>query len=280
MKTSLYLRQAVTYFILLIALALFVFPFLLLLFNSFKTNAQIIESPIALPTSIMLDNFKIAYHEMNYLGSFMNSLLITCVSVAAILLFSSMTAHYFVRNRTKTNQLLFFMMIAAMIIPFQAIMIPLVSIYGQKLGWISAQPQLTLIFMYIGFGSSLAVFIYHGFIKSVPAELEEAARIDGCNLRQTFFKVVVPILKPTSVTIGILHVLWIWNDFLLPVLILQNAGKDKLTLPLAVQVFNGTYSSDYEKFLPAVVMIILPILILYLFAQRFIIQGVTQGSIK
>ncbi|CAH0118076.1 MULTISPECIES: carbohydrate ABC transporter permease [unclassified Paenibacillus] len=280
MKTSLYLRQTITYFVLLIALALFVFPFLLLLFNSFKTNAQIIESPISLPTSIMFDNFTIAYHEMNYLGSFMNSLLITCVSVAAILLFSSMTAHYFVRNRTKTNQLLFFTMIAAMIIPFQAIMIPLVSIYGQKLGWISAQPQLTLIFMYIGFGSSLAVFIYHGFIKSVPAELEEAARIDGCNLRQTFFKVVVPILKPTSVTIGILHVLWIWNDFLLPVLILQNAGKDKLTLPLAVQVFNGTYSSDYEKFLPAVVMIILPILILYLFAQRFIIQGVTQGSIK
>lgn len=280
MKMRKLLRQTLTYFILTVGLIVFIFPFILLLFNAFKTNAQIIDSPISLPTSITWANFKTAFMEMNYLGSFKNSILITTVSVAAILLFSSMTAHYFVRNKTRGNQLSFFVMVAAMIIPFQAIMIPLVSIYGQKLGWISAYPTLTLIFMYIGFGSSLAVFIYHGFIKSIPQELEEAARIDGCSNRQTFFKIVIPILKPTSVTIGILNVLWIWNDFLLPVLILQNAGKDKLTLPLAVQVFNGTYSSDYEKFLPAVVMIILPILILYLFAQRFIIEGVTQGSVK
>lgn len=280
MKMRKLLRQTLTYFILTVGLIVFIFPFILLLFNAFKTNAQIIDSPVSLPTSITWANFKTAFVEMNYLGSFKNSILITTVSVAAILLFSSMTAHYFVRNKTRGNQLSFFVMVAAMIIPFQAIMIPLVSIYGQKLGWISAYPTLTLIFMYIGFGSSLAVFIYHGFIKSIPQELEEAARIDGCSNRQTFFKIVIPILKPTSVTIGILNVLWIWNDFLLPVLILQNAGKDKLTLPLAVQVFNGTYSSDYEKFLPAVVMIILPILILYLFAQRFIIEGVTQGSVK
>lgn len=171
-------------------------------------------------------------------------------------------------------------MVSAMIIPFQAIMIPLVSIYGQKLGWIQSSPVLTLMFMYIGFGASLAVFIYHGFIKSVPLELEEAALMDGCNPRQTFFKIVWPILTPTSATIGILNVLWIWNDFLLPVIILQNAGKENLTLPLAIQVFNGTYSADYEKFLPAVLMVILPVLIIYLFVQRLIIQGITQGAVK
>jgi raffinose/stachyose/melibiose transport system permease protein len=235
---------------------------------------------MSLPTSIHLNNFKAAIEQMNYWGSLMNTIIITFCSVFIILLFSAMTAHYFVRNNTKFNNLFFFLMVAAMIIPFQAIMIPLVSVYGSKLGWIQSQPQLTLIFLYLGFGSSLAVFIYHGFVKSIPLELEEATLIDGCNRRQTFFKIVVPVLTPTTVTIGILNVLWIWNDYLLPVLILQNAGKDNLTLPLAIQVFNGTYSSDYEKFLPAVLMTVLPVLIVYLFAQRFIIQGVTQGSIK
>ena len=191
-----------------------------------------------------------------------------------------MTAHYIVRNKTKLNTTFFFMMVAAMIIPFQAIMIPMVSIYGQKLGWIQSSPLLTLVFLYLGFGSSLAVFIYHGFVKSIPKELEEAAWIDGCSSRQTFFKIVLPILTPTTVTIGILNMLWIWNDFLLPVLVLQNAGPGSLTLPLSISVFNGTYSSNYEKFLPAVLLVTLPILMVYLLAQRFILQGVTQGAVK
>lgn len=280
MKSRLLIQRALIYTVLIIAVVAFLFPFVLLLFNSFKSNAEIIDSPLALPTSFHFDNFKIATQEMNYFGSFANSLIITFVSLIFIVIFSAMAAHYFVRNNTKMNNLWFFMMVAAMIIPFQAIMIPLVSIYGQKLGWIQTQPQLTLMFMYLGFGSSLAVFIYHGFIKSVPKELEEAAYIDGCNRRQSFFRIVFPILKPTSVTIGILNVLWIWNDFLLPVLILQNAGRENFTLPLAIQVFNGTYTADYEKFLPAVLLVTLPILIVYLFAQRFIIEGVTQGSIK
>jgi raffinose/stachyose/melibiose transport system permease protein len=134
--------------------------------------------------------------------------------------------------------------------------------------------------MYLGFGSSLSVFIYHGFVKGIPLELEEATLIDGCNRRQTFFKIVLPILTPTTVTIGILNTLWIWNDYLLPVLILQNAGQDKLTLLLAVKVFSDTYSTNYEQFLPAVLMIVLPLFIVYFFAQRYIIQGVTQGAIK
>lgn len=280
MRTRLLLQQTVVYLVLAVSLVFFLFPFVLLLLNAFKSNGEILSSVIAPPSAIRFGNFRSAVAEMDYFGAFANSVFITIVSVLLILLFSAMTAHYFVRNRTRGNNLIFFLMVASMIIPFQSIMIPLVSVYGKHLGWIQAQPQLTLIFMYVGFGVPLAVFIYHGFMKGVPKELEEASFIDGCNRRQSFFKIVVPILRPTTVTIGILDVLWIWNDYLLPVLILQNAGRERYTLPLAIQVFQGTYSSDYEKFLPAVLLVILPVLIVYLFAQRYIIQGVTQGAVK
>ncbi|WP_445670537.1 carbohydrate ABC transporter permease [Paenibacillus sp. FSL W7-1287] len=274
------LKKGSIYVVLLLALLFFLVPFLILLFNAFKTNAEIIASPFSLPVSISFKNFGLAMDQMKYWSAFSNSAMITFISLTVILICSAMTAHYFVRNKTRMNTMWFLMMVASMIIPFQSIMIPLVSIYGAELGWIQSQPKLTLMFMYVGFGSSLAVFVYHGFIKSIPLELEEAAQIDGCNSIQTFFKIVLPILMPTAVTIGILHVLWIWNDYLLPVLILQNAGSDNYTLPLAIQVFRGSYSSDYERYLPAVVMVVLPIMVVYLFAQRFIIQGVTQGSVK
>ncbi len=280
MRTRRLLTVSISYIVLIAALCFFFFPFALLLSNSFKTNSQILTSPLSLPTSLHFENFKAAVTQMGYIGSFMNSFFITLCGTGLILLFSSMAAHYFVRNKTRFNNTFFFMMVASMIIPFQSIMIPLVYIYGQKLHWISTAPRLTLIFMCLGFGSSLAVFIYHGFIKSIPYELEEASLIDGCNRRQTFFKVVSPVLMPTTMTIMILDVLWIWNDFLLPLLILQNAGQDKFTLPLAVQTFNDFYTTDYANFLPAVLLVILPVIIVYLFAQRFIIQGVMQGSIK
>jgi len=274
------ISKILSYVVLIVALIFFIVPFGILLINAFKSNSEIISSPFALPTSLSFTQFGLAMEQMKYWTSFKNSAVITFVSLFIILLCSAMTAHYFVRNKTKGNNILFLAMVASMIIPFQSIMIPLVSIYGAKLGWIQSMPHLTLMFMYVGFGSSLAVFIYHGFIKSIPLELEEASYIDGCSRVQSFFKIVMPILLPTSVTIGILHVLWMWNDFLLPLLILQNAGSDNYTLPLAIQVFKGTYSSDYEKYLPAVVMVVIPIMIIYLFAQRFIIQGVTQGSVK
>lgn len=274
------LLKTLSYLVLIAGLIFFFVPFVILLINSFKTNSEIISSPLALPTSISFDQFVLAMEQMKYWAAFKNSTVITFGSLIVILLCSAMTAHYFVRNKTKGNTIWFMAMVASMIIPFQSIMIPLVSIYGAKLGWIHSMPQLTLMFMYVGFGSSLAVFIYHGFIKSIPLELEEASFIDGATRLQSFFKIVMPILLPTSVTIGILHVLWMWNDFLLPLLVLQNAGAENYTLPLAIQVFRGTYSSDYEKYLPAVVMVVIPMMIIYLFAQRFIIQGVTQGSVK
>ncbi|MCF8019770.1 MAG: carbohydrate ABC transporter permease [Vallitaleaceae bacterium] len=270
----------IIYIVLTVLMLAFFLPFILLVLNAFKTNAQIIQSPLSLPTGISFDNFMIAMKRMNFVNSFLNSLKIIVFSLVFIVLSSSMSSYYLVRSKSKLSKICFFTLVASMSIPFQAIMIPLVSIYGSELGLIQSYPHTTLIFMYIGFGAPLAIFIYHGFIKSIPLELEEAALIDGCNKKQMFFKIIFPILKPTTVTIAILDILWIWNDFLLPSLILQNGGPKGFTLPLAIRIFQGTFSSDYEMFLPAVLLVILPILFVYLFLQRFVIDGVIQGSIK
>lgn len=257
------------------SLVLFVFPFLMLLVNSFKENKDITSSPLSWPDRLSLTNYTNAFGKMEYVSAFTNSVIITVLSVVLISISAAMAAHYFVRNQTKLNQYTFFIMVAAMIIPFQAIMIPLVKIYG-SIGFLNS--KWALIYMYIGFGSPLAVFIYHGFIKSIPAELEEAALIDGCTRTQTFFRIVFPVLTPTTVTIAILNVLWIWNDFLLPSLVL--ISPDERTLPLSTFYFFGTYTVDYGPLMAGLMLTILPVLIIYLFAQKYIIQGVMQGSIK
>lgn len=257
------------------SLVLFVFPFLMLLVNSFKENKDITSSPLSWPDRLSLTNYTNAFGKMEYVSAFMNSVIITVLSVVLISISAAMAAHYFVRNQTKLNQYTFFIMVAAMIIPFQAIMIPLVKIYG-SIGFLNS--KWALIYMYIGFGSPLAVFIYHGFIKSIPAELEEAALIDGCTRTQTFFRIVFPVLTPTTVTIAILNVLWIWNDFLLPSLVLISPSER--TLPLSTFYFFGTYTVDYGPLMAGLMLTILPVLIIYLFAQKYIIQGVMQGSIK
>ncbi|MFC9712153.1 carbohydrate ABC transporter permease [Paenibacillus sp. JNUCC31] len=260
---------------LIVAMMLFIFPFLLLITNSFKANQAITSDPLGLPASFQWDNYVSAFDKMGYMSAFGNSLLITVAGVLLIALLAAMTAHYFVRHKSKLNQYLFFLMVAAMIIPFQAIMIPLVKIYG-SLGMLDN--KWSLIYMYIGFGSPLAVFIYHGFIKSIPLELEEAALMDGCGRVQTFFRIVLPVLLPTSVTITVLNVLWIWNDFLLPSLVLTSS--EQRTLPLSTFYFYGTYTVDYGPLMAGLVLTLLPVLIVYLFAQKYIIQGVMQGSIK
>ncbi|WP_309119627.1 carbohydrate ABC transporter permease [Paenibacillus sp.] len=263
---------------LLAAFVLFTFPFFLLIVNSFKSNGEILESPFALPQSIDLGRFADVVAKMNFLVTFKNTLVITSVSVFFILLFSAMTAHYLVRNPSRFTNGFFALMVASMIIPFQSIMIPLVYIYGAKLHLIDTAPIPLLIALYIGFGSALSVFIYHGFVKSIPLELEEASFIDGCTPRQSFFKIVLPMLMPTSVTIAILNVLWIWNDYLLPSLVLVK--EEVYTMPIKMKVFNGTYMNNWELLIPAILLTILPILIAYLFGQRFIIKGVMQGAIK
>ena len=256
-------------------LLLYLLPFILVIVNSFKSTTEFLENPLALPGRISLSNFSIAFDKMNFITGLGNTILITTVSVLFIALFSSMSAYLMVRKDWRINKLLFIFMVSAMIIPFQALMVPLVRIYG-SLGILNNQS--TLIYMYLGFGAPMAVFIYHGFIKGVPLEIEEAAMIDGCTQVGTFFKIVFPLVKPITFTVIILDVLWIWNDFLLPSLVLIKPAQR--TLPLSTFYFFGTYTVDYGLLMAGLLMTILPVLVIYLFLQKYIIQGVMQGSIK
>ncbi|ANB61340.1 carbohydrate ABC transporter permease [Anoxybacteroides amylolyticum] len=275
MNISKTLTKFVRYIVLVIFFCLYILPFILVVLNSLKERTEIISNPLSIPKSFNLANYFSAMEKMNFTHSFMNSLIVTVFSVVLITIFSAMTAYVFVRMQNKLNKFLFFLMVASMIIPFQAIMIPLVQIYG-SIGFLNS--KWALIYMYIGFGASLAVFIYHGLIKSIPLELEEAAMIDGASRLQIFFQVVFPLLKPTTMTIVILNVLWIWNDFLLPSLVLIK--PEERTLPLSTFYFFGTYSVDYGLLMAGLVVTIIPVIIVYLFTQRHIIQGVMNGSIK
>ncbi|MDI3501800.1 MAG: maltose transport system permease protein [Thermoanaerobacter sp.] len=269
------LLNGIKFFALSIFLVLYIFPFFIVLINSFKERKEILESPLNLPSVLNLSNYIDAFTKMNYMHAFLNSLIITAFSVFLITLLSSMTAYIFVRKKWKFNQFMFFFMVASMIIPFQGIMIPLVKIYG-SIGMMNS--KWALIYMYVGFGASLAVFMYHGFIKSIPLELEEAATIDGSSQLQTFFKIVFPLLKPVTTTIAILDILWIWNDFLLPYLVLM--APEQRTLPLSVFYFYGTYTIEYGPAMAALMLATIPVIIVYLLMQKQIIEGVLKGSIK
>lgn len=278
MKARKLTSMSFVYILLCTSFILFVFPFFLLIVNSFKSNGEILESPFALPSMLDFSHFGDVIEKMNFLITFKNTLFITVASVIFILIFSAMTAYRLVRHAGTFNNTFFAVLVASMIIPFQTLMIPIMYIYGAQLNLIDTMPKTLLVILYIGFGSALSVFIYHGFIKGIPRELEEASLIDGCTPKQTFFKIVFPILAPTSSTIAILNVLWIWNDYLLPSLILTS--EENFTMPIKMKVFNGTYMNNWELLIPAILLTILPILIAYLFGQRFIIKGVMQGSIK
>lgn len=256
-------------------LFLFLVPFYIIINNSFKTTEQFITNPFEPASSITLKNYVYAFERMNYVNAISNSSIITALSVTAIILTSSMAAYFLVRFRWKINKVIFAIMVASMIVPFQAIMIPLVTIYGS---FNALNNKWILIFMYLGFGQSFAVFICHGFIKNIPLELEEAALIDGCNRVQSYFKVVFPNLMPILVTLMILDVLWIWNDYLLPSMILLSPSQR--TLPLSTYSFFSTYSVDFTPLMASLVMTILPVIILYILGQKQIIKGVVQGAIK
>lgn len=267
-------------FIVIAALfVLYMVPFFVVILNSFKQKRDIITNPLSFiaEKGYTLENYVRAFEKMDFLKAFGNSLFVTCLSTLLVVIIASMTAYYFSRANNWFSKIFFALMIAAMIIPFQAIMIPLVSIYGASLNLLNH--KLTLVFMHTGFAMSMSVFIYQGFIKSgIPASLEEAAYLDGCTKVQTFFKVVFPLLKPTTATLVILNVLAFWNDYLLPSLVL---GKKELyTLPLSTYVFYGTYSSNYGVIMAALVLTVAPIVILYLFLQKQIIDGVVAGAVK
>ena len=258
----------------------YMFPFIMVVINSLKQKRDIIKSPFSWLFTIKglsFDNFVKAFTQMDFINAFKNSLLVTVSATVLVTLFAAMLAYYIVRHNNGISKLTFALMVASMIIPFQAIMIPLVSIYGGTLNILNH--RLTLIFMHTGFSMAMSVFMFHGFIKgNVPMALEEAAYIDGCTHSQTFFKIVLPLLKPIISTMVILNSLAFWNDFLLPSLVLTD--KKLLTLPLSTYSFYGTYSADYGTIMAALVLTLAPILILYLFLQKQIISGVVAGAVK
>lgn len=267
-------------FLLVVAMfLLYMVPFVLVFLNSFKAKRDIIKNPFSLiaEKGYSLENYIKAFQKMDFIKAFGNSLFITGLSTVLVILFASMTAYYFTRAKNAFSKIFFAMMAASMIIPFQAIMIPLVSIYGAQMQILNH--RLTLVFMHTGFAMSMSVFIYQGFIKSgIPISLEEAAYLDGASKLRTFFEVVFPLLKPTTATLVILNVLAFWNDYLLPSLVLGR--KELYTLPLSTYAFYGTYSADYGVIMAALVLTVAPILLLYLFLQKHIIDGVVAGAVK
>ena len=270
----------------LILFILFMMPFVIVVLNSMRTNAEIINKPVGLPESVgnLFANIKEVWNNptFNFLTAVRDSLIITVFSLAVISLFSSMAAWVLVRNKTKWSSILFFMYVAAMVIPFQVVMFPLLT-WFKKVGDFIHIPMLRsypgIIFAYLGFGEAMSIFIFHGFIKSVPLELEEAADIDGCSRAGTFFRIVFPLLQPVFVTVLVLNGLWIWNDYLLPLLLLGASG-DIRTIPLAVQGFNGSFVKQWNLIMVSTLLAMLPIIILYIFAQKYIVQGMVEGSIK
>ena len=273
------ITKIIMWIVLLILFIMIVFPFIMVVINVFKTKADINSHPLALigKHGFTTKNFPKAMKKMHFWRVFGNSLIITLSSTVLTLLLSAMCAFVLVRNKWKACTLLFTMMIASMVIPFQVLMVPLVSFYGGLLNVLNQ--RLTLILMHTGFSLSMATFLYHGAIHTnIPLELEEAALIDGCTRWQTFWKVVYPLLTPTTATVAIIDAMAFWNDYLLPSLVLTD--KSLYTIPIATQVFYGTFSTDIGLILAALLMAMLPILILYVFLQKYIVAGVTSGAVK
>ena len=266
--------------VLTILLLLFIAPFILVVINVFKTKADINTAPLALigKHGFTLENFPRAMDKMNFVTVFGNSAVITISATILTILFSAMCAYVIVRNPSwKFGGMVFALMVSSMVIPFQVLMVPLVSVYGGLLDVLNN--RITLILMHTGFSVSLAVFMFHGAIKTnIPNELEEAASIDGCSKWRTFWTIVFPLLKPTVATVAIIDAMAFWNDYLLPSLVLGR--RELYTLPIATPIFYGTYSHDIGLIMAALLLAMLPILILYLFLQRYIVEGVTSGAVK
>lgn len=277
MDTSRYRPKHFVLEIAAILLALvFLSPFYLVLSNSVKSLKEILLDAASIPAVYHWDNYAKVWDAIDFPQAFWNSLSITVLSVIFIVMFSSMAAYQIVRKPSRFNSFVFLLLVSVMIIPFQSLMLQLVRVTsilelrGELYG---------IVACYLGFGMPLSVFLFHGFIKSVPYELEEAARVDGSNPYGVFFRIVFPLLLPIIVTVIILNTLWIWNDYLLPVLVI-GGNKDLTTLPVAVTKFFGQYTKKWDLALAGLVMAITPILLFFLSLQRYIVEGVTAGSVK
>ncbi len=257
----------------IVAVAYFL-PFVLVFVNALKPKFEILANPLALPKSITWDNFNQAMTKMNFFRSLTNSVIITVLSVGALILFSSMLAYYLARTKNKFTKTTFLILVASMIVPFQALMIPFMSIFAQ---FVSLNNRAALIFFYVGFGVALSTFLYHGFISKIPMDLDEAASMDGANDFTIFWKIIFPMLRPVTATVAIVNALWIWNDFLLPRLVLT---PETQTLPLSTYLFYGQYSTEYGQAMAGLLLAVLPIIVFYLILQKQFISGISTGAVK
>lgn len=269
--------NTVFFFLLLLLAVLFVFPVFIVLLNSFKLKFSIATAPFVFPngtTFSKLENYVTGINSTGFLSAIGWSLFITVFSVAIIIVFTSMTAWYIIRVKSKGTKILYYALVFSMIVPFQMVMFTMSKIANT----LSLDNPIGIIFIYLGFGAGLSVFMFSGFIKTVPKTIEEAATIDGCNTLEVFWLVVFPILKPTAITVAILNTMWIWNDYLLPYLVI---GKDYKTIPIAVQYLKGGYGSvDMGAMMAMLVLSIIPVVVFYLICQKYIIKGVASGAVK
>lgn len=264
---------------LVILFIVFIIPIFFVVLNSFKGRLYISDNPFAIPTGEMyagFANFIEGIQKTDFFRAFGCSLFITVLSVFVIVLFTAMTAWYLVRVKTKYTSLLYFAFVFSMIVPFQMIMFTMSKIADM----LALNNPLGMVVLYLGFGAGLSVFMLCGFIKAIPLEVEEASMIDGCTPLKTFFRVVFPMLKPTAITVAILNAMWIWNDYLLPYLVIGVSTNYK-TIPVAVQYLMGSYGAkDYGALMALLVLAIIPIIIFYFSCQKHIIQGVVAGAVK
>ncbi|MEK6988965.1 carbohydrate ABC transporter permease [Paenibacillus sp. FSL K6-1566] len=267
--------------VLLLFAIVFLSPVFIMLINSFKDRAELYENALAFPSSFSFEYYKSAMEKMNFFTALGNSLYVTVVSVILVIVLASMTAWMLVRTDNKLSKIIFFTFVATMLIPFQTLMMPLM----QVMDWIRSNlhiPMLNthegLIYMNVGFTSSMAVFLYHGFIKSVPVALEEAATLDGCSKLGVFWRIVFPLLKNITVTVAILNVISLWNDYLLPSLTLSDKGLR--TIPLSTFYFFGEFTIVWNQAMAGLTLTIIPVVIFYIFAQKYIIKGIAAGAVK
>lgn len=256
---------------------LWIFPIVEVVLNSFKRKAYISREPFGLPTGKMfegLKNYINGIEKTDFFRAFGLSLLVTVLSVAVLLLCTSMCAWYIVRVKSVISSAMFYGFVFSMIVPFQMVMFTLSKIANM----LRLTTPLGLVLVYLGFGAGLCVFMFTGFVQSIPLEIEESAMIDGCNPIQAYFRIVLPIMKPTCITVAILEAMWIWNDYLLPLLVLDS---DYQTIPIAIQYLKGGHGSvDMGAMMATLVLSIIPIIIFYMICQKYIIEGVVAGAVK
>jgi raffinose/stachyose/melibiose transport system permease protein len=269
-------QPVIIFFILLIFVILYLLPLALMILNSVKNYDEIMKNVLALPAHFSLKNFSIVFHDMNYPLTFLNTLVVTVLGTAGIVFFGAMSGYKMARVKTRYSRLTFLYCILPMIVPFQSFMITLVVI-ARRFHLTNNIPGLGII--YWGLGIPMAIFLYQGFSKTIPYELEESAIMEGCSQPRLFMKIIFPLLKSVTASVIVVNAMWIWNDFLLPLLVV-GGSKEKKTLQLAAYAFMGQYKSEWQNIMAAAILIIIPALIIYLLFQKNIIKGLVAGAVK